>query len=403
MVGVSWCAVEGIVAYYKLRPIAPPWPHHPSSYRSETSNTSDSPTLITAPISQASLSAHSSAHSSPGHRPRPKLGKYIRAREISRTASFFGSFYRPSASPPSQNRSNASTRDGHSDAESGRQSRGRARDDDEYSRDADSEREDTGDESDDSDTTQQALLSSSLPFDDPPLLPSTLSRSKTAPSTVPRIITTPSTPTTIRTYGTLEPPAPEISTFRSGSPTSYHAHITFSHSPLHHPADSSPPDSPLISVHEFDFPSLPDSTPSPTYPSFPSYTTSFTPHHFPAPSPPPSLLPPTLHPRDPRRVFGVAINKLPVWMAAMWRLGSLLRHTGHAILYAGVLGAGWRWGVGGWWVVGVLGGMAAARGANTVVWYTGQAKRRGMAWSSGWLVGTAVVQWVVAGWGWGWY
>lgn len=91
-----------------------------------------------------------------------------------------------------------------------------------------------------------------------------------------------------------------------------------------------------------------------------------------------------------------------------------MRHVGHGIWYAGVVGVAtanvgdgdegarwWKWCTGPLAAVLVIGVLCVTRGMNTVMWYTGAASRRGI-WKSTvglLLMGSAI--WVAALGGWG--
>jgi hypothetical protein len=115
------------------------------------------------------------------------------------------------------------------------------------------------------------------------------------------------------------------------------------------------------------------------YPSFPSYSSSYIPTHFPAPIHPssPSASESTLHIRHHnvrRKVYGLSVDRLPVYLAVMWRAAAALRHIGHALWFAWAPALVFQ-GKFQWWCFLVLAVLAVRKGWNTVEWFGGSASR----------------------------
>jgi hypothetical protein len=115
------------------------------------------------------------------------------------------------------------------------------------------------------------------------------------------------------------------------------------------------------------------------YPSFPSYSSSYIPTHFPAPIQPssPSASESTLHIRHHnvrRKVYGLSVDRLPVYLAVMWRTAAALRHIGHALWFAWAPALVFQ-GKFQWWCFLVLVVLAVRKGWNTVEWFGGSASR----------------------------
>jgi hypothetical protein len=140
----------------------------------------------------------------------------------------------------------------------------------------------------------------------------------------------------------------------------------------------------LVEVHEDDVGTEPIAVnPSPRrhsiYPSFPSYSSSYNHTHFPAPIPPSSssATESTMrirHHNVRRKVYGLSVDRLPVYLAVMWRVAAALRHVGHALWFAWAPVFVFQ-GKFQWWCFLVLVVLAVRKGWNTVEWFGGSASR----------------------------
>ncbi|KAI5818383.1 hypothetical protein BZA77DRAFT_243756 [Pyronema omphalodes] len=124
------------------------------------------------------------------------------------------------------------------------------------------------------------------------------------------------------------------------------------------------------------------------YPSFPSYSSSYNHTHFPqnpAPHPPGSSSANTVssirHYHTKRRVYGVSVDRLHAYLPVMWRTASLLRHIGHAMMFAWAPALVFK-GRFQWWCLLVLTVLALRKGYNTLEWFGGGASRKGLLRSS---------------------
>jgi len=131
------------------------------------------------------------------------------------------------------------------------------------------------------------------------------------------------------------------------------------------------------------------------YPSFPSYSALYNHAHFPAPAhahassentesqlptptaplPSPLSVPMSVrHHSARRRVYGLSVDRLPVYLAIMWRIAALLRHLGHSLWFAWAPALVFQGRFQGWCVI-VLAVLAVRKGWNTVEWFGGSASR----------------------------
>ncbi|KAA8894340.1 hypothetical protein FN846DRAFT_421504 [Sphaerosporella brunnea] len=166
----------------------------------------------------------------------------------------------------------------------------------------------------------------------------------------------------------------------------------------------------LVEVHEDDVGTEPiavNSSPrrQSIYPSFPSYSSNYNHTHFHAPIPPSSssATESTMHIRYHnvrRKVYGLSVDRLPVYLAVMWRAAAALRHIGHALWFAWAPNIVFQ-GKFQWWCFLVLLVLCVRKGWNTVEWFGGSASRAGLFKSSLLLlsVGTTIYVAALAAWG----
>lgn len=114
------------------------------------------------------------------------------------------------------------------------------------------------------------------------------------------------------------------------------------------------------------------------YPTWPPYSSSYHQNHFPhafPTAPEPSISGSTIrHHHSRRRVYGIPVDRLPVYLPFMWRAAAALKHVGHALLFAWapalVFDGRFQW-----WCFLVLLVLALRKGWNTVEWFGGTASR----------------------------